>query len=416
MSNSPRPPSSHFDFKDPAIWAAGVPHETIASLRRSTPVYWNDEEDGTGFWAVLRHEDIIEVSRRPDIFSSATANGGHRIFNENEVGLTGAGQGAVGIPFISMDPPDHQKYRMRLAPGFSARKLRELSARIEQRAKDLLGTLSPDAAVDWVETLAAPFPLMTLAELLGVPGSDWQKLYHWTNAFIGEDDPDFRTSPEDIADRMAEFGQYVAWLFEARRREPDDDLISALANAEIDGASVPFEQFMADMVLVTVGGNETVRNSISNGVMTFAQFPDQWALFCEHPELRPKAIEEVVRYVSPVLHMRRTATQDTFIGETAIAQGDKVVLWYVAGNRDEAAYPNPHNFDIRRSGTRHLGFGTGQHVCIGQRLAELQLQILFGEIAKRYSGFEITTPASRLRSNFINGIKSLQVRPVPSTR
>ena len=362
---------------------------------------------------MLRHEDIVEVSRRPDVFSSATANGGHRIFNENEVGLTGAGQGAVGIPFISMDPPDHQKYRMRLAPGFSARKLKELSARIQQRAKDLLGNLAADTAVDWVEALAAPFPLMTLAELLGVPSSDWQKLYHWTNAFIGEDDPDFRASPEDIADRMAEFGEYVAWLFEQRRKEPGDDMISALANAKIDGGPVPFEQFMADMVLVTVGGNETVRNSISNGILAFAEFPDQWSLFCEQPELRPKAIQEVVRYVSPVLHMRRTATQDTSIGGTRIGRGDKVVLWYVAGNRDEAAFTAPHRFDIRRNGPRHVGFGTGQHVCIGQRLAELQLQILFGEMATRYSSFEIATPSSRLRSNFINGIKSLELRPAP---
>ena len=137
-----------------------------------------------------------------------------------------------------MDPPDHQKYRMRLAPSFSARKLQELSARIQQRAKDLLGNLAADTAVDWVEALAAPFPLMTLAELLGVPGSDWQKLYHWTNAFIGEDDPDFRASPEDIADRMAEFGEYVAWLFGIRRRKPGDDMISALANAKIDGEPV----------------------------------------------------------------------------------------------------------------------------------------------------------------------------------
>ena len=360
---------------------------------------------------MLRHEDIVEVSRRPDIFSSATANGGHRIFNENEVGLTGAGQGAVGIPFISMDPPDHQKYRMRLAPGFSARKLQELSARIQQRARDLLGNISTDRAVDWVEALAAPFPLMTLAELLGVSSSDWQKLYHWTNAFIGEDDPDFRASPEDIADRMAEFGEYVAWLFEVRRREPGDDMISALANAKIDGEPVPIEQFMADMVLVTVGGNETVRNSISNGILAFAEFPDQWALFRQQPELRPNAIREVVRYVSPVLHMRRTATQDTSIGGTRIGRGDKVVLWYVAGNRDEAAFIAPHRFDIRRNGPRHVGFGTGQHVCIGQRLAELQLQILFGEMATRYSSFEIATPPSRLRSNFINGIKSLELRP-----
>ena len=400
-----------FDFKDPDIWQRGVPHDQIAAIRRQSPVYWNEEADGAGFWAVLRYEDIFNVSRNPVLFSSATANGGHRIFNENEVGVAGAGSDEVGTPFISMDPPEHQKRRMLLVPRLSSAKLKEMSDRIAVRAKALIDQIEADDPIEWVEAVSAPFPLMTLVELLNVASDDWKKLYHWTNAFIGEDDPEFRSSPEEMAARMEEFGAYVAWLYETRKKDPGDDIASALANAEIDGKPASFQQFLADMVLVTVGGNETVRNSISNGVVAFAENPEQWTDFCENEDVRTNAIQEVVRYVSPVLHMRRTATEDTRIADAAIRKGDKVVLWYVSGNRDEAVFENPNGFDIRRTNTKHLGFGTGQHVCIGQRVADLQLRTIFSEMSKRFSGFELSEPPVRLRSNFINGLKSLKVVP-----
>ncbi len=400
-----------FDFKDPDMWQRGVPHEKIAQIRRSTPVYWNDEVDGSGFWSVLKYQDIFDVSRNPGVFSSATANGGHRIFNENEVGLTGAGSEDVGIPFISMDPPAHQKRRMLLVPRLSSAKLKEMTARIEARAKALIEDVEADTSVEWVEAVSAPFPLMTLVELMGVSPDDWKKLYRWTNAFVGEDDPDFRASPEEMNTRMEEFGAYAAWLFETRRKDPGEDIISALANAETDGKPAGFQQFLADMILLTVGGNETIRNSISNGMIAFAENPDQWTDFCSDDSIRGNAVQEIVRHVSPVLHMRRTATEDTRIGDVAISKGDKVVLWYVAGNRDETMFEEPNRFDIRRSNTKHVGFGTGQHFCLGQRVAELQLRALFGEMANRFSGFEIAEPPTRLRSNFINGLKSLTVIP-----
>ena len=400
-----------FDFKDPDIWQRGVPHDQIATIRRQSPVYWNEEADGPGFWAVLRYDDIYSVSRNPGVFSSATSNGGHRIFNENEVGLTGAGNEEVGTPFISMDPPIHQTRRMLLVPRLSSAKLKEMSDRITIRAKELVDNLEADREVEWVEAVSAPFPLMTLVELLNVSPDDWKKLYHWTNAFIGEDDPEFRPSPEEMNARMEEFGAYVAWLYEARRKDPGEDIASALANAEVDGKPTSFQQFLADMILVTVGGNETVRNSISNGVVAFAEAPDQWTDFADNEDVRSKAAQEIVRYVSPVLHMRRTATEDTRVGDTPVKKGDKVVLWYVSGNRDETVFEEPNRFNIRRANTKHLGFGTGQHICIGQRVADLQLRTVFSEMAKRFSGFEISEPPVRLRSNFINGLKSLKVIP-----
>lgn len=404
-----------FDFKDPDTWASGVPHERIAEIRRSDPVYWNDEADGPGFWAVLRHEDIFSISRQPKVFSSATANGGHRIFNENEVSLANTNQENLGSPFISIDPPLHQQRRVQLVPPLSQLKLKQMAARIQDRATALFESIEPGREVEWVETISAPFPLMTLVELLDVSPEDWKKLYHWTNAFVGEDDPDFRASPEDMADRMGEFGAYMAWLFESRRKSPGEDIASILANAEFDGREADFNQFLADMILVTVGGNETVRNSISNGLCAFVQYPDQWDIFSGSEEARITGVQEIVRYASPVLHMRRTAMADVKISGTEIRKGDKVVLWYISGNRDEDAFENPDTFDVTRLRNKHVGFGTGQHVCLGQRVAELQLRTIFGEMSRRYKGFEITSEPARLRSNFINGIKSLKIIPAGRT-
>jgi linalool 8-monooxygenase len=411
MSTARRPGPTTIDFKDPDTWLAGVPHTEIAAIRRTTPVYWNNEADDSGFWAVLRHADIVEVSRKPKLFSSASANGGHRIFNENEVSVANTNDSSLGVPFISMDPPEHQKRRMQIVPPLSQAKLKDMAARIEQRAKDLLAAVPAGSEVEWVDAVSAPFPLMTLVKLLGVAQDDWRKFYHWTNAFIGEDDPEFRASPEDMGHRMQEFGAYFAWLYEARRKNPGDDVASMLANASSDGQDTSVGQFLADMILVTVGGNETVRNSISHGLRAFSDNPAQWDSFRASEEHHTTAVQEIVRYASPVLHMRRTAIEDTSIGDTRITAGDKVVLWYVAANRDETVFADPNRFDIRRNDGKHVGFGTGQHVCVGQRLADLQIRILFREMARRYSGFEFTREPPRLRSNFINGLKSVHVVP-----
>lgn len=411
----PQPASAtetRFDFKDPGMWEAGIPHAEIAEIRRTHRVYWNPEADGPGFWAVLRFEDIVQVSKRPDVFSSASANGGHRIFEETEVSVANTGDRSIGVPFISLDPPRHQKVRSVLVPGLSQARMADMEGRIRARASALLDRLEPGAAVEWVEAVSAPFPLMTLTELLAVAPEDWTKLYHWTNAFVGEDDPEFRASPEDMAGRMGEFGAWVRWLYDARRAEPGPDLASLMANARIDGEEVPFADFLANMILVTVGANETTRNSIAHGICAFAANPEQWAAVRADPSILQRGTREIVRYATPVLHMRRTATADMEIGGTRIGRGDKVVLWYVAANRDETAIADPHRFDLTRAEIPQVGFGTGQHVCVGQRLAELQLKIMFEELARRFSGFEIVGTPRRLRSNFINGLKTLHVRPL----
>ena len=397
------------DLKDPSLYEAGVPWDVFADLRHNDPVHWTPESDGSGFWSVTRHADIVDVSRQPLLFSSAHENGGHRIFNENEVGLTGAGDSAIGIPFISCDPPIHTRYRKFVMPALSPVRLGDIEDRIRARAETLIAGIPLDQKIDLVPTLAAPLPLMTLAELLGVPGDTWVKLYHWTNAFVGEDDPEFRQSPEAMGETLAEFFAFSQDLFEARRAEPTGDIASLLANAEIDGVPVPFRDFVANLILVLVGGNETTRNSLSHSVIAFSQNPDQWDTLRADRSLLKTAAPEMVRHASPVMHMRRTATENTVIGGQAIAKGDKVVLWYISGNRDALVYDQPDRFDIARKGPQHVGFGAGQHVCVGSRLAEMQLRVAFDILADRVSRFEVQAPPRRFRSNFINGLKNLDV-------
>ncbi len=415
--SAPTPPSpTDFqpDLRDPDLYVGHAPHEVFARLRREQPVYWNAEADGPGFWALTRHADIVEVSRQPELFSSAHENGGHRIFNENEVGLTNAGEAAIGTPFISRDPPSHSQYRKFIMPALTPKRLEGIEERVSERCAALLAQVPLDETVDIVPLLSAPLPLLTLADLLGVSFDLWPKLYDWTNAFVGEDDPDFRRSSEAMANTLGEFFAFARDLFDRRRAEPGGDIATLLATAQVDGQPIPFSEFVANLILVLVGGNETTRNSLSHTMAAFAAHPEQWDQIRQDPASLGPAVREMVRYASPVMHMRRTATADTQIGGRRIGKGDKVVLWYISGNRDEAVFDEPDRFDITRGAAAHVGFGTGQHVCVGWRLAELQLKIAFGQLAAGVRRFEQVGQPRRFRSNFINGLKNLDLRLVPA--
>jgi linalool 8-monooxygenase len=401
------------DLKDPDLYVNQVPYEIFAELRREDPVYWNAEKEGPGFWALTRQAEISQVSRQPALFSSAHEHGGHRIFNENEVGLTGAGEAAIGIPFISVDPPVHAQYRKIVMPALTPGRLAGIEERINARCADLIAKLPMNESIDVVPLLSAPLPLLTLAELLDVPSDLWPKLYDWTNAFVGEDDPEFRSSPASMAQTLGEFFEFSKDLFERRRARPGVDLATVLANATIEGQPVPFKEFVANLILALVGGNETTRNSLSHSLVAFANNPRQWDLIREQPEMLTAAVKEMVRYASPVMHMRRTATADTVLANKRIAKGDKVVMWYISGNRDEQVYEGPDAFDITRRNVQHVGFGTGQHVCVGFRLAEMQLRVAFSHLAQRVRRFEVVASPRRFRSNFINGLKNLDVRLIP---
>lgn len=397
------------DLRDPALYEAGVPWDLFAALRREDPVHWNPESDGAGFWALTRHADIVAVSKNPALFSSAYENGGHRIFNENEVGLTGAGESAIGIPFISRDPPTHTQYRKHIMPAVSPARLGDIEARIRERATRLIDAIPLGEQVDLVPLLSAPLPLLTLCELLGISPDLWDKLYDWTNAFVGEDDPDFRQSPETMAATLGEFFAFASELFESRRAAPGHDIATLLATMEVGGEPASLRDFLGNMILVLVGANETTRNSLSHTVRAFSENPDQWQALRQDRSLLKTAAPEMVRWASPVLHMRRTAMADTELGGKAIAKGDKVVLWYASANRDEDVFENADRFDIARSKNPHVGFGFGQHVCVGSRLAEMQLRVAFDILADRVASFDVKGPSRRFRSNFLNGLKNLDV-------
>jgi len=398
------------DLKNPDLYVEAMPHALFAQLRRDERVYWNAESDGPGFWAVLRHDDIVEVSRQPGLYSSAHAHGGHRIFNENEVGLTGAGESAIGIPFISIDPPLHTQYRKLMMPAVAPGRLAGIEQRIVARADALLDAIEPGQPVDMVQALSAPLPLMTLCELLDLPPDiDWRDLYHWTNAFVGEDDPEFRQSPEAMGAILGSFFALMQRLFAARRHGPGNDVVTLLASADVNGEPTQFRDFLGNMILTLVGANETTRNSLSHTMVNFAANPAQWDMVRAEPAILTTAVREMVRHASPVIHMRRTATADTALGGRAIRRGDKVVLWYASGNRDETVFDRPDAFDITRGNIQHLGFGHGQHVCVGSRLAEMQLRVAFRLLAGRVKRFDLLSPPRRFRSNFINGLKTLEM-------
>ncbi|WP_408590171.1 cytochrome P450 [Novosphingobium sp.] len=401
------------DLGDPSLYVQGMPYDLFAELRRMGPVHWNaPAEDRGGFWAVLGFAEIMEVSKRSNLFSSAHENGGHRIFDENEAGLAGSGDSGIGVPFISRDPPIHTQYRKFVVPALSPVRLDGIETRIEARVEALLADVPLNTAINILPFFTVPLPLLTLAELLGVPTQTWRDLHRWTDAFIGEDDPDFRQSPEAMQQVVGEFFGFCQHLFETRRAAPTADLASLLANSEIGGKPVPFPDFVGNLVLALVGGNETTRNTLNHTMIAFARDPQQWQIIRENPDLLPGAVKEMARHASAVIHMRRTAMHDTELGGQTIRKGERVVMFYPAGNRDEAAFAEPDRFDVTRQVRQHVAFGAGAHVCVGSRLAEMQLRVAFRLLARHVSAFEVVGQPQRVRSAFINGFKRLDVRLV----
>ena len=401
------------DLKNSRLYLEAVPHDAMTWLRANDPVHWSEEADGPGFWSIMRHADIVRCSTDPATFSSARANGGHRIFDED------IANEAIETSMISMDPPEHLHYRRMVMPGFTGPRMAAMEAGIRARGVALIDRLVAQweaggrKPVDFVEGFAAPFAIQTLAELFGVSMEDGDKLFEWSNAIVAEEDPELRPA-EDYATKMImEMMQYCFGQRDDRLKNPGSDLISMLAHTQVDGAPMSPGKFLATFMLLVVAGNETTRNSITGGLMAFDEFPQERAKAMADHALLKNGAGEIVRWVSPVHHMRRTATTDVELGGKTIRQGDKVILWYASGNRDESVYGDPFVFRIDRfedpKVAKHLGFGTGQHVCLGQRLAELQIRIAYEELFTRLPNLRPVGAGRRVLSNFINGWKDLPV-------
>jgi linalool 8-monooxygenase len=398
------------DLRNPDLYVAGVPHEIFTRLRREDPLHWNAESDGPGFWCVTRYDDIVAISKDPARFSSAREHGGHRMFDEQTVGIGGGGVAMTEAPMISMDPPAHVSYRRMVTPGFTPTRMRALEDQIRSRACAILDRLGARSECEFVSEVAAELPIQVLAELLGVPQEDRHMLFAWSNTVIGEDDPELRRGPEEIATSVREMSEYSLKLWQERVVTPGSDLISMLATSRIDGEAMSMERYLGTFILLVVAGNETTRNSISGGLITLADFPAERQRLIDRPELLASGASEIVRYVTPVMHMRRTALCEVEMRGKLIRAGDKIIMWYCSANRDEGVFPDPFRFDVGRVGLPQLGFGIGEHYCLGARLAELQLRIFFGEFLRRFPRAAPCGPIRRMRSNFINGIKEMPVR------
>ncbi|MEL6178272.1 MAG: cytochrome P450, partial [Myxococcota bacterium] len=344
---------SDIDIYDLDKWATtGVPHEEFKLLRHECPVFFHDYPKGKGFWTITKHEDIVHVSKNPRLFSSH--RGGTNLDDYEDEDLS-----QIQMLMVNMDPPQHAKYRKLVSKGFTPRMVRQMEPKIRNTVDQILTRVAPMGSCDFVREVAAELPLIVIADLMGIPQEDRTKLFDWSNRLIGFDDPEFQTNIEDARMAAFELWMYANSLAEERKGTEGTDLIRVLMNAEVDGMQLEEGEFDAFFLLLAVAGNETTRNALSGGLLALLDNPDQLELLHAQPELIPSAVEEILRWVTPVLHFRRTATADTEIRGQAIQEGDKLGIFYISANRDEEIFDNPYSFDITRDPNHHLAFGVG---------------------------------------------------------
>ncbi len=394
------------ELYDPDVFVRAVPYDTFGRLRREAPVYLHPEPNGPGFWAVTKYHDVMAIGRDPGRFSSN--RGGTNIPTYPPEDFS-----AIQLMMLNMDPPQHNKFRRLASTGFTPRMVALMEPRIRAAAKDIVDGVIGRGEMDFVASIAAELPLRVIAELLGVPHDERHLLFHWSNRLIGFDDPEFQTSLEDARIAAMEIWAYASQLAEDRRGTRGEDLVTTLINAEVDGERLTEAEFCGFFLLLSVAGNETTRNLISGGMLALIEHPSERARLVADPSLMPSAVEEMLRWVTPVMHFRRTATRDLELGGQLIRENDKVVMYYTSANRDEDVFPDAGRFDVGRTPNEHLTFGSGQHFCLGANLARLEIRVMFDEILRRVADVEFTGPVRRLRSNFINGFKSVPIRFSP---
>lgn len=385
----------------PALFAADAMWPYFERLRREDPVHFTAESDYGPYWSITRYDDIMAVDANHQAFSSDWSRGGIAIQDDAVT--------REPLPmFIAMDPPRHDDQRKAVSPAFSSAALRDIAPLIRERAGRLLYTLPIDEPFDWVERVSVELTAMTLATLFDVPQEDRLKLPHWSNVATATPGYGVVDSVEDKVRIMGECQAYFADLWNARvDGPPRGDLISMLAQGAAQGAMSPQEVF-GNIVLLTVGGNDTTRNTITGSVLALSQNPDQYDRLRADPSLIPSMVSEAIRWQTPLAHMRRTSVVDCEVGGKRIPAGSKVVMWYVSGNRDETVIDNADAFVIDRERPRaHLSFGFGIHRCVGSRLAELQLTIVWEEILKRFPTIEVIGEPRRFPSTFVRGYLSL---------
>jgi cholest-4-en-3-one 26-monooxygenase len=390
-------------------FARGVPHAWFTFLRQNRPIYRHPEPRGPGFWVVSKHTDVRTISRDPATYSSNPVSPLEEV--DTPVG------GAPGAPvLIIMDAPEHTRYRRLVSGGFTPRTMRMLEPHVRELAVRILDQAIAKGRCDFVTDVASELPLEVIAELLGVPSEDRQKLFDWTNqalgsADAGEVDPEYFVAEDQIDRSRIEMFTYVQNLCEQRRKEPGDDLMSQLLDVELAGDKLTDFELDAFFMFLSAAGNETTRNAATHGLMGFLEFPEQWDKLVQDPDgLAADATEEILRWATPVMQLRRNVTVDTELRGQTLKAGDKVSIWYVSANRDEDVFDDPFRFDIERQPNDHVALGGGgPHFCLGASLARMELRVLFEELARRVPVLRSSGPPAPLRSNVVAGIKHLQV-------
>ncbi|MEY3361798.1 MAG: hypothetical protein RL531_1517 [Actinomycetota bacterium] len=379
---------------DPALYA-GDPFPQYARLRREAPLAWLPEP---GCWIATKHADVLRISRDPEAFCSSEG-----------ILLMDIGRDLPQIPgaLLYVDPPEHGRYRRLVNPGFSTSHIRTLETQIRARARALVDAIEPSTTVDVVEALAVPFPLLVIADLLGVPGDDWPRFRVWTDLMI---EAAQGTTPESEA-ALTEMAVYFLDLVAERRADPRDDLVSLLCTAEVDGAGLDDAELMMFYGQLLVAGNETTRNLVSGALQAFSEHPDQWARLREHPETIPVAVEECLRWTTPVISFMRTATRDVELRGETIRAGEPVLLVYAAANRDEEVFGGTaERFDATRDPNPHVSLGFGEHFCLGAVLARLEARVFLEEAARRFVTVDPAGAVERLASGVIAGILRVPLR------
>jgi cholest-4-en-3-one 26-monooxygenase len=379
-----------------------VPHDMFDLLRRDAPAYFHPEPNGAGFWCIVRYADLQQISHDWAHYSSEW---GVTLHESDESQLE-----QQRMMMLMMDPPRHTKLRLLVNKGFTPRVVNRLHQRIREISVDIVEQAAAQGHCDFVVDVAAELPLRVIAEMMGVPQADRHKVFEWSNRLIGSEDPEYAVSAEDATGAAVEMFKYANDLAADKRAHPGDDIVSTLLNAEVEGERLTDLEFDMFFELLAVAGNETTRNLISHGMRALIEHPDQRALLVDDPSLLGSAVDEMLRFASPVMYMRRTAQSDLELHGETIKAGDKVALWYIAANHDPDVFDDPHRFDVRRTPNDFVAFGGGgPHFCLGSHLAKLEITVMFEELLARVPNAEFAGPVQRLRSNFINGIKHMPV-------
>jgi cholest-4-en-3-one 26-monooxygenase len=395
-------------------YMGGPMHDVYTVMRREAPVLRaRGIEPGfpEWFWAISRHADVVTVSRQFQTFSSAKKGS---LMQENRPDLD------IARLMIDTDPPDHTRLRTQVNRGFTPRAMRMMEDHYRDVARTIVAEAVEQGDVEFVTKVSAELPLIAIAEMLGVPVEDRHKVFDWSNRLVGSQDPDYGGGEDDNSNAMVELYTYFHELAAEKRKTPRNDIITILLGLDPEGNELPSDrltdqEFDLFMLLLTVAGNETTRNGISHGLLALIDHPGEWARLKADPALVDSAVEEMLRWGTPVMNFRRTATGDVELHGVQIKEGEPVVMLYASANRDEDVFADPFTFDITRSPNPHLTFGGGgPHFCLGANLARMEMRILFQEIARQVGTIQQTGPITRLRSSFVHGIKSLPVRLTPA--